>query len=174
MNEAALLETTIKMYADDPRSRIEKQYYKRKRGKAAKPIGEYSLNVSLQEIRDQQEEFIAETYAKEEKSSIRSTRSILLQEIEQLKSEWQLPPQVRDSIRAANHAAKPLNAVDWSALPRSDDSVTFQLRQPLGNEGRDEEEREEEEEEEILDFINIVQQDEEEMPSSPPCLPDYK
>ncbi|KAH7184381.1 hypothetical protein DER44DRAFT_803256 [Fusarium oxysporum] len=88
--------------------------------------------------------------------------------------DTELPPQVRDSIRAANHAAKPLNAVDWSALPRSDDSVTFQLRQPLGNEGRDEEEREEEEEEEILDFINIVQQDEEEMPSSPPCLPDYK
>ena len=89
----------------------------------------------------------------------------------------ELPSQVRDSIRAANHAAKPLNAIDWSALPRSDDSVTFQLRQPLGNEGRNEEEREEEEEEEeeeILDFINIVQQDEEEMPSSPPCLPDYK
>jgi hypothetical protein len=163
MNEAALLETTIKMYADDRRSRIEKQYYKRKRGKAAKPVGEYSLNVSLQEIRDQQEEFIAETHAKEEKRRIRSTRSILLREIERLKTEWrenkevvvngitkklpfekwlehtgkdkdylsmdtqrsqvtqllnektdgfmidtELPPQVRDSIRAANHAAKPL------------------------------------------------------------------
>ncbi|KAI8410936.1 hypothetical protein FOFC_07530 [Fusarium oxysporum] len=163
MNEAALLETTIKMYADDRRSRIEKQYYKRKRGKAAKPVGEYSLNVSLQEIRDQQEEFIGETHAKEEKRQIRSTRSILLREIERLKTEWrenkevvvngitkklpfkkwlehtgkdkdylsmdtqrsqmtqllnektdgfmidtELPPQVRDSIRAANHAAKPL------------------------------------------------------------------
>jgi hypothetical protein len=45
-------------------------------------------NVSLQEIRDQQESFIAETRAKEGKSQLRTVRSIAIREIERFKSEW--------------------------------------------------------------------------------------
>jgi hypothetical protein len=222
VNEAVLLEETIKRYADDRRSRIEKQYNKRKRGKKAKPVGDYIHNVSLQEIRDQQEAFIAETRAKEEKSQLRTARSIAIREIERLKSEWrdnkevivngapkklqfkkwlqhtgkdkdylsmdtqrskmtellnektdsfmidtQLPQEVRDSIRNANFAGKPLNAVDWSALPGSDDSVIFQLTQPLAGEESDEEE-------EILPVIDLSCLADVEMPSSPPCLPNYE
>ncbi|KAF6517714.1 hypothetical protein HZS61_003275 [Fusarium oxysporum f. sp. conglutinans] len=232
VNEAMLLEDTIKRYADDRRSRIEKQYNKRKRGKKAKPIGDYIHNVSLQEIRDQQESFIAETRAKEGKSQLRTARSIAIREIERLKSEWrdnkevivngvlkklqfkkwlqhtgkdkdylsmdtqrskmtellnektdgfmidtQLPQEVRESIRNANFAGKPLNAVDWSALPGSDDSVIFQLTQPLASEESDEEEREEgeeEEEEEILPLIDLSCLNDVEMPSSPPCLPNHE
>ncbi|KAM5529737.1 transposase [Fusarium oxysporum f. sp. phaseoli] len=182
VNEAMLLEDTIKRYADDRRSRIEKQYNKRKRGKKAKSVGDYLHNVSLQEICDQQESFIAETRSKEGKSQLRTARSIAIREIERLKLEWrdnkevivngilkklqfmkwlqhtgkdkdylsmdtqrskmtellnektngfmidtQLPQEVRESISNANFAEKPLNAVDWSALPGSDDSVIFQL-----------------------------------------------
>ncbi|EXA28461.1 hypothetical protein FOVG_19935 [Fusarium oxysporum f. sp. pisi HDV247] len=232
VNEAMLLEVTIKRYANDRRNRIEKQYNKRKRGKKAKPVGDYIHNVSLQEIRDQQESFIAETRAKEGKSQLRTVRSITIREIESLKSEWrdnkevivngvpkklqfkkwlqhtrkdkdylsmdtqrskmtellnektdgfmidtQLPQQVKESIRNANIAGKPLNAVDWSALPGSDDSVIFQLTQPLASEESDEEEREEgeeEEEEEILPLIDLSCLNDVEMPSSPPCLPNHE
>ncbi|KAF9772413.1 hypothetical protein IL306_009882 [Fusarium sp. DS 682] len=226
------LEETIKRYADDRRSRIEKQYNKRKRGKKVKPVGDYIHNVSLQEIRDQQEAFIAETRAKEGKSQLRTARSIAIQEIERLKSEWrdnkevivngapkklqfkkwlqhtgkdkdylsmdtqrakmtellnektdgfmidtQLPQEVRDSIRNANFAGKPLNAVDWSALPGSDDSIFFQLTQPLAGEGSDGEERDEvedDEEEEILPLIDLSCPSDLEMPSSPPYLPHHE
>ena len=64
LSEAVLLETTVKLYSDDRRRGIEKQYNKRKRGKAAKPVGEYIHNVSLQEVPNQQEAFIAEIHAK--------------------------------------------------------------------------------------------------------------
>jgi hypothetical protein len=224
VNEAMLLEDTIKRYADDRRSRIEKQYNKRKRGKKAKPIGDYIHNVSLQEIRDQQESFIAETRAKEGKSQLRTARSIAIREIERFKSEWrdnkevivngvlkklqfkkwlqhtgkdkdylsmdtqrskmtellnektdgfmidtQLPQEVRESIRNANFAGKPLNAVDWSALPGSDDSVIFQLTHPLASEESDKEE-----EEEILPLLDLSCLNDVEMPSSPPCLPNHE
>jgi hypothetical protein len=232
VNEAVLLEETIKRYADDRRSRIEKHYNKRKRGKKAKPVGDYIHNVSLQEIRDQQEAFIAETRAKEGKSQLRTARSIAIQEIERLKSEWrddkevmvngapkklqfkkwlqhtgkdkdylsmdtqrskmtellnektdgfmidtQLPQEVRDSIRNANLAGKPLNAVDWSALPGSDDSIFFQLTQPLAGEGSDgevREERDDDEEEEILPLIDLPCPSDLDMPSSPPYLPHHE
>lgn len=232
VSEAILLEDTIKRYADDRRSRIEKQYNKRKRGKKARPVGEYIHNVSLEEIRNQQEAFIAETRAKEGKCQLRAARSITIREIERLKSQWRdnkevivngvpkklqfkkwlehtgkdkdylsmdtqrskmtellnektdgfiidtyLPEEVRDSIRNANFAGKPLNAVDWSALPGSDDSVTFQLTRPNSDEESDEEGRdegEEEEEEEILSVIELANLDDVEMPSSPPCLTNYE
>jgi hypothetical protein len=224
-----LLEDTIKRYADDRRSRIEKQYDKRKRGEKTKPIGDYIHNVSLQETRDQQESFIAETRAKEGKSKLRTARGIAIREIERLKSEWrdnkevivngvlkklqfkkwlqhtgkdkdylsmdtqrsemtellnektdgsmidtQLPQEVRESIRNANFAGKPLTAVFWSALPGSDDSVILQLTRPLASEESDEEEREEEEEEEILPLLDLSCFNDVEMPSSPPCLPNHE
>jgi hypothetical protein len=39
--------------------------------------------------------------------------------------DTKLPQEVRDSILEASHAAKPLSAMDWTALPGSDDTVTF-------------------------------------------------
>nr|AAK16924.1 DNA transposase ESP4 [Fusarium breviconum]AAK18808.1 putative transposase [Fusarium haematococcum] len=59
VTEAVLLEETVTMYVDDRRSRIEKRYNQMKRGKRAKPVGDYRHNVSLQELRDQQAEVIA-------------------------------------------------------------------------------------------------------------------
>ncbi|OBS16492.1 hypothetical protein FPOA_27374 [Fusarium poae] len=89
--------------------------------------------------------------------------------------DTQLPQEVRESIRNANFAGKPLNAVDWSALPGSDDSVIFQLTHPLASEESDkEEEEEEEEEEEILPLLDLSCLNDVEMPSSPPCLPNHE
>jgi hypothetical protein len=88
--------------------------------------------------------------------------------------DTQLPQEVRESIRNANFAGKPLNAVFWSALPGSDDSVILQLTRPLASEESDEEEREEEEEEEILPLLDLSCFNDVEMPSSPPCLPNHE
>ncbi|KLO97764.1 Uncharacterized protein Y057_13245 [Fusarium fujikuroi] len=221
VNEAILIEDIIKKYIEDRRRRIEKRYDKRKGGKRAKPVGDYIRNISLQELRDQQEQFIIKGREKERKPQIRSTRSIIIWEMERLKEDWrankevivddrqkklqfkqwlehtgkrydylsmetalsqmtealkeetdgfiidtQLRDEVTESIRKARFAPKPLNAVDFSQLLGSDDSVTFQLTQRPADE-----EIEEEEEEEILPLYEPADHGEASMPSSPPCLP---
>lgn len=231
VTEAVLLETTVNAYVDDRRARIEKRYHEKKRGKRGKPQGDFSHNISLAELREQQEEVIAETRQKEQKAQLRSARKLLRDEMNKFKEEWrannkeviidgipkkmlvfkkwlehtgkdkeylsmdtqdsemsrllnqkadgfmidtQLPPEVKESIRQANYAPKPLNAIDWTALAGSDNTVTFNL----GDEGSDiekEEEEEEEEAEEELELIDLTQLREmREMPrymrSSPPVM----
>ncbi|KAH7211347.1 hypothetical protein DER44DRAFT_859505, partial [Fusarium oxysporum] len=70
----------------------------------------------------------------------------------------QHPPDLRESIRNAAFAAKPLEAVDFSLLPHSDDSVTFHLTRP----------------DETPCPSNFSSNSKVVMPSSPPCLPDYE
>ena len=41
--------------------------------------------------------------------------------------DTQLPPEVEESIRQANFAPEPLNAVDWTALGGSDDAVIVDI-----------------------------------------------
>jgi hypothetical protein len=73
---------------DNRRSRIKKRYNQIKRGKRAKPVGDYRHNISLQELHDQQAEVIAADREKEQRRQIRSMRSMLLREIKRLKEEW--------------------------------------------------------------------------------------
>ncbi|KAJ4009426.1 hypothetical protein NW766_008543 [Fusarium irregulare] len=78
--------------------------------------------------------------------------------------DTQLAPEAREAIRNAGFAAKPLSAADLSGLLNSDDSVDFQLTQPPAdadfNEGDS--------------FIDLSEEEEVAMPSSPPYLPDYE
>ncbi|KAG8664764.1 uncharacterized protein FPOAC1_013544 [Fusarium poae] len=179
-----------------------------------------SKSVSLQDLRDQQEEAIADDKKKQHKQGIRLTRSVIIKEMNRLKDEWrenkevivngipkrlqfkqwlehtgkqydylsmdtqrsqmtqalkeetdgymidtQLPDDVREAIRKAQYAAKPLSAVDLTGLPHSDDTVTFNLTQAHEHEEMDEED-------EILPVIEVAGGSEVEMPSSPPCAPD--
>lgn len=218
-----MLEDIIKKYINDRRARIEKRYHQRKRGKRAKAASDYVNTISLQELRDQQDDFIAESQKKSIRSEIRHQRSQLIREIKALKQEWrenkevtvegitkklqfkkwlevtgkkdnylsmdtqrsaitealnevtdgfmidtQHPDDLRESIRNANFAAKPLNAVDFSLLPHSDDSVTFNLTQPRADEGDDDEEEENPPPSDFSGNSEVV------MPSSPPFLPDYE
>ncbi|RKK90481.1 hypothetical protein BFJ68_g16434 [Fusarium oxysporum] len=82
--------------------------------------------------------------------------------------DTQLPNDLRESIRNANFAVKSLNAVDFSLLPHSDDSVTFRLTQPRADEGSDEKEEETPPPSDFSGNSEVV------MPSSPPCLLDYE
>ncbi|CAF3496705.1 unnamed protein product [Fusarium graminearum] len=220
VHEAVMLEDVIKKYVDDRRTRIEKRYHERKRGRRAKTVSDLIPTVSLRDLRDQQEEAIADEKKKQYKQGIRFTRSVIIKEINRLKNEWrenkevivngipkrlqfkqwlehtgkqydylsmdtqrsqmtealkeetdgymidtQLPDDVREAIRKAQYAAKPLSAVDLTGLPHSDDTVTFNLTQAHEHEEMDEED-------EILPVIEVTGGSEVEMPSSPPCAPD--
>ena len=227
IHEAVLLEDVIKKYVDDRKTRIEKRYHERKRGKRAKTTSNLIPLVSLQGLRDQQEEAIAEDRKKMKKQGIRNLRSDLIKEMERLKAEWradkvhivngfskslqfkqwlehkgkkddylsmdtqrsaltdalnqetngymldtQLPDEVRESIRKEHFAPKPLNAVGFTALLHSDDTVDFRLT-------REEPYEEMDEEEDTLPVINVAAHKEVVIASSPPKspslspLPDY-
>ncbi|KAG7406844.1 hypothetical protein Forpi1262_v018256 [Fusarium oxysporum f. sp. raphani] len=213
VHEAILLEDHIKRHVEGRRARIEKRYHERKRGKRARGASGYINTISLQELREQQDEYVTESQKKSIRSEIRQQRSQLIRELEALKQEWrdnrevtvegitkklqfkkwlevtgkkndylsmdtqrsamtealnevtdgfmidtQHPADLRESIRNASFAAKPLEAVDFSLLPHSDDSVTFHLTRP----------------EETPCPSDFGSNSEVVMPSSPPCLPDYE
>ncbi|KAH7481495.1 hypothetical protein FOMA001_g9020 [Fusarium oxysporum f. sp. matthiolae] len=73
--------------------------------------------------------------------------------------DTQLAPEAREAIRKARFADKPLSSADLSRLLCSDDTVDFTLTQPPADEDEDED-------------IDLSDEDDLEMPSSPPCLPD--
>jgi hypothetical protein len=103
-----MLESTVTAYVDDRRARIEKQYNAKKRGKRAKPVGDFSHNMSLQELRDQQEEVIAETRQKEEKAQVRAARSLVIQEMRKIKDEWRQNKEI-----TVNGVKKKLSWAQW-------------------------------------------------------------
>jgi hypothetical protein len=88
VSEAILLEQVVESHVDDRRARIEKRYNQRKRGKRGKAIGDYFLNISLQDLRDQQTEFLADGEKKDIRQQLRSARSLAIRELDAIKKEW--------------------------------------------------------------------------------------
>ncbi|RKK60603.1 hypothetical protein BFJ69_g17208 [Fusarium oxysporum] len=88
VHEAILLEDHIKRHVEDRRARIEKRYHQRKRGKRARGASDYINTISLQELREQQDEYVTESQKKSIRSEIRQQRSQLIRELEALKQEW--------------------------------------------------------------------------------------
>ncbi|KAG7403395.1 hypothetical protein Forpe1208_v016484 [Fusarium oxysporum f. sp. rapae] len=218
-SEAIVLEDIVKKHVANRQERIEKRYHQRKRGKRGRPVGDYFHNISLEELREQQAEFIEAGAKSEQRSQLRNIRSFAIRQMEEIKAEWQqkkevivdgvekkmrfkqwlehtkrdieyasldasraeislqlkkkedcfmidtqLAPEAREAIRNAGFAAKPLSAADLSGLLNSDDSVDFQLTQPPVNADFNEEDS----------LIDLSEEEEVAMPSSPPCLPDYE
>ncbi|RYC77467.1 hypothetical protein BFJ63_vAg19659 [Fusarium oxysporum f. sp. narcissi] len=73
--------------------------------------------------------------------------------------DTQLAPEAREAIRKARFADKPLSSADLSRLLCSDDTVDFTLTQAPADQDEDEDN-------------NLSDEDDLEMPSSPPCLLD--
>jgi hypothetical protein len=73
--------------------------------------------------------------------------------------DTQLAPEAREAIRKARFADKPLSSADLSRLLCSDDTVDFTLTQAPADQDEDEDN-------------DLSDEDDLEMPSSPPCLLD--
>ncbi|KAF6518245.1 hypothetical protein HZS61_002323 [Fusarium oxysporum f. sp. conglutinans] len=219
VSEAIVLEDIVKKHVANRQERIQKRYQQRKRGKRGRPVGDYFHNISLEELREQQAEFIEAGAKSEQRSQLRNIRSFAIRQMEEIKAEWQqkkevivdgvekkmrfkqwlehtkrdvehasldasraeissqlkkkedcfmidtqLAPEAREAIRNAGFAEKPLSAADLSGLLNSDDSVDFQLTQPPVDADFNEEDS----------LIDLSEEEEVAMPSSPPCLPDYE
>ncbi|PCD22282.1 hypothetical protein AU210_016072 [Fusarium oxysporum f. sp. radicis-cucumerinum] len=87
VNEAIVLEEIVRNHVEDRRARIEKRYHQRKRGKRARPVGDYIHNGSLQELRDQHTEFVKAGDKAQQRSQLRNLRSFAIRQMEEIKTE---------------------------------------------------------------------------------------
>ncbi|EXL66284.1 hypothetical protein FOPG_17531 [Fusarium oxysporum f. sp. conglutinans race 2 54008] len=211
VSEAIVLEDIVKKHVADRQERIKKRYHQRKRGKRGKPVGDYFHNISLEELREQQAEFIEVGAKTEQRFQLRNIRSFAIRQMEEIKAEWQQKKEVivdgvekkmrfkqwlertkrdieyasLDASRAeissqlkkkedyfmidtqlapeAREAIRNPASAGLSGLLNSDDSVDFQLTQPPADADFNEEDS----------LIDLSEEEEVAMPSSPTCLPDY-
>ncbi|KAI7771377.1 hypothetical protein LZL87_013876 [Fusarium oxysporum] len=94
VNEAIVLEDIVRNHVEDRRACIEKRYHQRKRGKRARPVGDYIHNISLEELREQQAKFINTGAKAEQRSQLRNLRSFAIQQMEEIKAEWREKKEV--------------------------------------------------------------------------------
>jgi hypothetical protein len=78
----------VRDHVEDRRARIEKRYNQRKRGKRARPVGDYIHNISLEELRGQQAEFIDAGAKADQRSQLRNLRTFAIKQMEEIKAEW--------------------------------------------------------------------------------------
>ncbi|OAA36310.1 hypothetical protein NOR_07655 [Metarhizium rileyi] len=126
MIEASTLETQVKGFIRDRNQRIERLANRRKRGKQVKPSGQFITSVSLQDIRKQQAETIAVETKKEHWRQLRSTQSILKQEMEKVKAKWRLDK--KHTIDGRRNGPTLSQAGPYDQVVNSDNTVQLNLR----------------------------------------------
>ncbi|KAJ4075640.1 hypothetical protein NW769_015394 [Fusarium oxysporum] len=88
VSEAIVLEDIVRNHVEDRQGRIEKRYHQRKRGKRAKPVGEYIQNVSLEELREQHTEDVNAGNKAQQRLQLRNLRSFAIRQMEEIRDEW--------------------------------------------------------------------------------------
>ncbi|KAH7118312.1 hypothetical protein EDB81DRAFT_861861 [Dactylonectria macrodidyma] len=86
--EAALMHREREAFSADRLSRIERYGKRRKIGQRVRPSGDFITSVGFPDIQAQHEASLAAAEVKEQRSQLRSTRAIIIQEINALKASW--------------------------------------------------------------------------------------
>ncbi|KAG7420443.1 hypothetical protein Forpi1262_v016178 [Fusarium oxysporum f. sp. raphani] len=94
VSEAIVLEDIVRNHVEDRQGRIEKRYHQRKRGKRAKPVGEYIHNVSLEELREQHTEDVNAGNKAQQRLQLRNLRSFAIQQMKEIRDEWRKKKEV--------------------------------------------------------------------------------
>ncbi|RKL16968.1 hypothetical protein BFJ72_g15310 [Fusarium proliferatum] len=94
VSEAIMLEDIVRNHVEDRQGRIEKRYHQRKRGKRAKPVGEYIHNVSLEELREQHTEDVNAGNKAQQRLQLRNLRSFAIRQMEEIRDEWRKKKEV--------------------------------------------------------------------------------
>ncbi|RKL12110.1 hypothetical protein BFJ70_g16334, partial [Fusarium oxysporum] len=94
VSEAIVLEDIVRNHVEDRQGRIEKRYHQRKRGKRAKPIGEYTHNVSLEELREQHTKDVNAGNKAQQRLQLRNLRSFAIRQMEEIRDEWRKKKEV--------------------------------------------------------------------------------
>ncbi|KAI8406604.1 hypothetical protein FOFC_14074 [Fusarium oxysporum] len=176
VSEAIVLEDIVKNHVEDRQGRIEKRYHQRKRGKRAKSVGEYIHNVSLEELREQHTEDVNAGNKAQQRLQLRNLRSFAIRQMEEIRDEWRKKKEV-----IVNGVEKRLQFKQWLEHTGKDveyasyDASRAEIRSQL-NKKEDfftidtqlapEAPLDEDEDNDLSD------EDDLEMPSSPPCLLD--
>ncbi|KAI8396360.1 hypothetical protein FOFC_20907 [Fusarium oxysporum] len=94
VSEAIVLDDIVRNHVEDRQGRIEKRYHQRKRGKRAKPVGEYIHNVSLEELREQHTEDVNAGNKAQQRLQLRNLRSFAIRQMEEIRDEWRKKKEV--------------------------------------------------------------------------------
>ncbi|KAH7462375.1 hypothetical protein FOMA001_g18549 [Fusarium oxysporum f. sp. matthiolae] len=94
VSEAIVLEDIVRNHVEDRQGRIEKRYHQRKRGKRAKPVGEYIHNVSLEELREQHTEDVNAGNKAQQRLQLRNLRSFAIQQMKEIRDEWRKKKEI--------------------------------------------------------------------------------
>ncbi|KAH6955616.1 hypothetical protein BKA56DRAFT_603346 [Ilyonectria sp. MPI-CAGE-AT-0026] len=98
--EAALMHREREAFSADRLSRIERYGKRRKTGQRVRPSGDFITSVGFPDIQAQHKATLAAAEVKAQRSQLRSTRAIIIQEITALKARWR---EENDSRRAQGH-----------------------------------------------------------------------
>ncbi|EXL39822.1 hypothetical protein FOCG_17583 [Fusarium oxysporum f. sp. radicis-lycopersici 26381] len=113
VSEAIMLEDIVRNHVEDRQGRIEKRYHQRKRGKQAKPVGEYIYNISLEELREQHTEDINAGNKAQQRLQLRNLRSFVIRQIKEIRDEWQKKKEV--IINGLEHTGKDVKYASYDA-----------------------------------------------------------
>lgn len=86
--EAALMHREREAFSADRLSCLEKYGKRRKTGQRVRPSGDFITSVGFPDIQAQHEASMAAAEVKEQRAQLRSTRTIILQEINAFKARW--------------------------------------------------------------------------------------
>ncbi|KAH7112425.1 hypothetical protein EDB81DRAFT_670995 [Dactylonectria macrodidyma] len=88
LSEAVIIDREREAFAADRLSRIERYGKRRNPGSRVRPRGDFITSVGFPDIQAQHKASLAAAEAGEQRSQLRSTRTIILQEIKTLKAQW--------------------------------------------------------------------------------------
>lgn len=88
LSEAIIIDRERETFSADRLSRIERYGKRRNPGSRVRPRGDFITSVGFPDIQAQHEASLAATEVKEQRSQLRLTRTIILQEIKALKARW--------------------------------------------------------------------------------------
>ncbi|KAH7119197.1 hypothetical protein EDB81DRAFT_234410 [Dactylonectria macrodidyma] len=86
--EAALMHRERETFSVDRLRRIERYGKRRKTGQRVRPSGDFITSVGFPDIQAQHEASVAAAAVKAQRSQLRSTRTIIIQEINALRARW--------------------------------------------------------------------------------------
>ncbi|KAG4277362.1 hypothetical protein FPRO04_14140 [Fusarium proliferatum] len=133
VSEAIVLEDIVKKHVANRQERIEKRYHQRKRGKRGRPVGDYFHNISLEELREQQAEFIEAGAKSEQRSQLRNIRSFAIRQMEEIKAEWQQKKEVivdgvEKKMRFKQWLEHTKRDIEYASLDASRAEISSQLK----------------------------------------------
>ncbi|KAH7119179.1 hypothetical protein EDB81DRAFT_766797 [Dactylonectria macrodidyma] len=97
ISEAALMHQEREAFSVNRLQRLEQWGKRRKIGQRVRPAGDFVTSISFPDIQAQHQATLAAAEVKEQRSQLRFTRCLIIQQINDLKRQWREAKEARDA-----------------------------------------------------------------------------